>query len=293
MWKHEIIDAINYMRKLYDSMQHVGVQNCFNDLYPFFLEVAKQAQVFYFGDRDDSLIPAVKTLKGKQFFFPLKTPYACTIFEYKCDNQDTKGMESYQHHSSKRAIVVFTSKKRQIFFNLNYSDELKKWELPPVYLQAEEQGNWLGFHYSFFEPGAHPLITEEVVRRYNKELDDEVGACATMIDILNCQNVVTKDVLPPEKLNHKRMRNGKLPLYSYKILEVVKGKPKTKNAGWVPWDYKSPEMVRFHLCRGHFKTYTEDSKLFGKYTGTFWWSPQSRGDKSKGVIEKEYKVTQE
>ena len=121
-------------------------------------------------------------------------------------------------------------------------------------------------------------------------MKDEMNVAMVMIDIINCQNIITKNVIPPEKLNRKRIRNGKLPLYSYKILEVVKGKPKTKNAGSVPWDYKSPEAVCFHLCRGHFKTFTEERPLFGKYSGTFWWNPQSRGDRSKGVVEKDYKV---
>ena len=46
----------------------------------------------------------------------------------------------------------------------------------------------------------------------------------------------------------------------------------------------------FHFARGHFKTYTEDAPLFGKYTGTYWWEAHARGAKSSGEITKDYKV---
>jgi len=47
---------------------------------------------------------------------------------------------------------------------------------------------------------------------------------------------------------------------------------------------------RIHLCRGHFKEYTKEKPLFGKYTGTYWWQPTMRGNKKKGVIHKDYEV---
>ena len=45
-----------------------------------------------------------------------------------------------------------------------------------------------------------------------------------------------------------------------------------------------------HLCRGHFKTFSEEAPLFGKFTGTYWWEPQLRGDASRGRLDKEYRV---
>ena len=291
MWKHEIIDCIQKTTKTYSMLERAGLKSTYKDIQPTLQTLAQEAQTFYFGDREDSLIPAVRTLKGQQFFLPLKMPFECTLFEYTCNKLDESGMKDFQRFSSRRCSLVFTPPNgKQFFFNFNYCDELNCWDMPFVYLLAEEKNNWAGHHYSLIEPGHHPSVTEETILQFGKELNDEVGACATMVNILNCQNVITKDVEPPEKLNRKRKKHRQTPLYSYKILEVVKGKPKTKDAGSVPWDYKSPEAVRFHLCRGHFKTYTEDRKLFGKYTGTFWWNPQSRGDRSKGVVEKEYSV---
>ena len=274
-------------------LERAGVKTRYKYIQPVLQSIAKEAQVFYFGDRDDSLIPAVKTLKGKQFFFPLKMPFVYTIFEYTCNNPDWQNIKDFQHHSSKRCSLVFSPPTgQQFFFNFNYCDELNRWDMPFVYLVAEEKNNWAGYHYSLLEPGCHPAVTQDKVTQFGKELDEEISACSTMVNILNCQNVVTKDVIPPEKLNKKRLKHKQTPLYSYKILEVVKGKPKSKNAGAVPWDYKSPATTRFHLCRGHFKTFTEDKPLFGKYAGTFWWNPQSRGNKDVGAVEKEYSIKQ-
>jgi len=46
---------------------------------------------------------------------------------------------------------------------------------------------------------------------------------------------------------------------------------------------------RVHMCRGHFKEYTEDHRLFGKYTGLYWWQPYVRGQK-EGIVIKDYEV---
>jgi hypothetical protein len=42
--------------------------------------------------------------------------------------------------------------------------------------------------------------------------------------------------------------------------------------------------------RGHFKHYTAEAPLFGRMTGTWWWSPTLKGDAAHGVVEKEYQI---
>ena len=32
-----------------------------------------------------------------------------------------------------------------------------------------------------------------------------------------------------------------------------------------------------HICRGHFKTFTDIAPLFGKLRGTYWWADHIRG----------------
>jgi len=46
-----------------------------------------------------------------------------------------------------------------------------------------------------------------------------------------------------------------------------------------------------HICRGHFSTYTEERKLFGKVAGTFWIPQHTRGSLEYGEVTKDYKIT--
>jgi len=53
----------------------------------------------------------------------------------------------------------------------------------------------------------------------------------------------------------------------------------------------SGDLLRaLYICRGHFKKYDENHPLFGKITGTFWWSAHVRGNAAFGFVEKEYAV---
>jgi hypothetical protein len=45
-----------------------------------------------------------------------------------------------------------------------------------------------------------------------------------------------------------------------------------------------------HLVRGHFKHYSDEAPLFGKYTGWWWWTPQLRGSVHHGIVDKNYRI---
>ncbi len=283
MWKHEIVDFLESATPQ-KEIEH----------WKWLAQCVKASQTFYFGEAEQ-LDQTIEKRKGEKYDAYINTPFQCTLYEWSESRKI--GVDSQKSvWSPKRAVLVLTlSNKTQVSFGFYYTSESvygDRWNVSLANSVATPDdddvkwNNWAGVDWTEFggQAACDTIILETgqdfaMARLYN--------------DILNCQNVVIKDVLPPEKLNRKRIRKGKLPLYSYKILEVVKGKPKTKNAGSVPWDYKSPEAVRFHLCRGHFKTFTDERPLFGKYSGTFWWNPQSRGDRSKGVVEKDYRVKTE
>lgn len=54
--------------------------------------------------------------------------------------------------------------------------------------------------------------------------------------------------------------------------------------------YSSSAARSFVICRGHFATYTDDRKLFGKYVGTFWRPDHARGSPEAGEVVKQYAV---
>ena len=110
------------------------------------------------------------------------------------------------------------------------------------------------------------------------------------ISVINCNNVELVDIHPNKKRQKSRRKKNKLPLVSHKTLRI-KGKKSYASGNGQPSDQDATNRV--HLCRGHFKTFTDDNPLFGKYTGRYWWQPQVRGSKSQGLVNKDYQVEKE
>jgi hypothetical protein len=42
--------------------------------------------------------------------------------------------------------------------------------------------------------------------------------------------------------------------------------------------------------RGHFKTYTAERPLLGRFTGTYWWQPHLAGKNTSALVEKDYAI---
>lgn len=104
--------------------------------------------------------------------------------------------------------------------------------------------------------------------------------------ILSCKNITTEIIKAPESLNKKRRKNGKQEIFDYHILNVTMPGEKQgyKENG------ESLSHNRVHLCRGHFKEYTQEHPLFGRHTGLYWWQPHVRGQNKDGIVMKEYNI---
>jgi hypothetical protein len=85
------------------------------------------------------------------------------------------------------------------------------------------------------------------------------------------------DVRPCEdqsKINRKRARLGRAPLFSYHVVDLNKDiKSHLRQAD------NEGAGVRFHWRRGHFKACKN---------GLFWWNPHTAGRKVHGEIRKDY-----
>lgn len=141
------------------------------------------------------------------------------------------------------------------------------------------------------------LVSEQYLKgsRFAEQIEREIRAeskgmyvfrntllCTLLL--LNCKNIVTEKHEAPERLNKKRQKAGKPPLFSYHTLAVkVPGESTASKSG-----AKTGITQRLHLCRGHFKHFTKDKPLFGKLEGLYWWQPHVRGEKKKGVVMKDY-----
>lgn len=107
--------------------------------------------------------------------------------------------------------------------------------------------------------------------------------------LLNCKNVSADLVEADMRLQAARRKRGKLPIFSYRTITIQLGKEgRRMNISKL----EPLEHNRIHLCRGHFKHYTEERPLMGRHIGLFWWVPQVRGQNKDGIIVKDYLVSQ-
>ena len=107
------------------------------------------------------------------------------------------------------------------------------------------------------------------------------------ISLMHCKNVDAVDIDPPAKLSKKFRREHGTPLTRYRVLNIDPMRRVLSRDG-----HAESEGLRhaLHICRGHFKVFTDTTPLFGKHTGTYWWAEQLRGDRRQGVVLKDYRI---
>jgi hypothetical protein len=259
MWKHEILNNFN----TYDLVDRV-IDSLGN--------ILKNSIVFYCGDIDD--IFKIIDYNPNETIFKNETsklPYNNILFEFT-DNLDKE-----------KTAMLCLSEDDQIIINYFVKhNTLNEWDHYPM-VTIMEIRNGQGYFEDF--PLNKQLINrKDVMDNFTRM--SKIYRCAVhnILLILNCKNIVKKENKPPEKLNKKRIKNGKLPLFSYYTLHI-KDSINPSNSNNVLGDHN-----RIHLCRGHFKYYTEKNPLFGKLTGMYWWQPHVRGQNKDGIIMKDYVV---
>lgn len=139
-----------------------------------------------------------------------------------------------------------------------------------------------------------PFLKKQVL---NGVLSEELAAEGVTSEINNvqyattfchCRNVDYYEQACPPKLQKARIKKGRIPQETYKILDIGELKTQAKTSAK---ETNESELSRaLHICRGHFKTYTDENPLFGNITGTYWWPMHKRGDAKNGTAKKDYKI---
>ncbi|THJ24509.1 MAG: hypothetical protein CAF45_004880 [Nitrospira sp. CG24E] len=162
------------------------------------------------------------------------------------------------------------------------------------FIGLAEDGTWFrhsnGLHWSEGQSiqykGSTPIPLE-----LSSTLVDNVALlifpALLTISFMHCKSVTVRDCVPPEKLSlsHEKKYGHKLTRYHVLDIQPLRKLLDQYRSG-------SPSDLRhaLHICRGHFKTFTEDAPLLGRHTGTYWWAPQVRGAKEVGLVVKDYRV---
>lgn len=310
MYAHQVISDLEKTLKiptLTDMLYREGVKLLIDNI--------KNAQHFYLGDFQDLKQPLKTTLtedcqlfmnESSQF---ARLPYKKCWFEFDNKKVDVPLEEDVP----KRGMLVIELAEDLIWvWIVNYVKAMGMWSLSPqqyyitigkTLVENEavfklikafhaKDNNQKPLEESIGNSNVFPMpisVHLNAKTRISLAHDDnrDLYVLNSALLLLNCKNIETVEVKPPEKLNKKRRKNGKQEIFVYKTLRLslpATKKEHSKNSE------NLEEANRIHLCRGHFKIYTEINPLFGKYTGIYWWQPHIRGSKSEGIIEKDYHI---
>lgn len=136
-------------------------------------------------------------------------------------------------------------------------------------------------------PDAGNVETEVTPSGIASELVNLLKPALLTLVFLHCKNVTTEVVTPDPALVKRRRERGRPPLCRYTTVQVHafgnRAAPRATSG-------QRDTLQGHHIVRGHFKHYTPDKKLFGKFVGTYWWAMHAAGSKDAGRILKDYVI---
>jgi hypothetical protein len=238
------------------------------------------AQKFHFGDSGEIIKPFAKWIGKRRLFIDeiesIAFPYDLLWFDYFLPKEGNAT-------NTRRGLLLEKINKQEFIIVSFGCDD--RWNLFDKVYQVTMGTGKLSIG-QIYDPSFLPR--DEAWE--TKYLSSTLSVIQCSLLLLNCKNITTETIKAPEALNKKRRKNGKQEIFDYHVLNVTvpsrKGEYREKT--------EPLSHVRVHLCRGHFKEYTEEHPLFGRLTGLYWWQPHVRGQNKDGIVIKDYKIkTQE
>lgn len=116
----------------------------------------------------------------------------------------------------------------------------------------------------------------------------EISTVNMALKLLCCKNIVEEEVQPTKTIIKKKRKQQVVDKrkFVYKVLNLKLPKTRKKYGS----SESTGSTTRVHFCRGHFRTYTEDAPMCGKFVGTVWVPSHVRGNSKKGMVVKTYDV---
>lgn len=190
----------------------------------------------------------------------------------------------------------------EIFTLVHSIKEQDGWVLTlSVFLKNKNMINFFGIEIIPVDKDGGSVITScekipigadvDVVKRFGEQaisdIHNEVRNIVLMANCFcNCKNVEKTPNNLDDRLIKRRQREGKLLVRRFYTLNIspMFSHSQTSAGGGVGSE-KS-----FHICRGHFKHFTNEKPLLGKHTGVYWWGMHVKGSKDVGIINKDYNI---
>lgn len=251
---------------LIDDLREAGIRDRYYEI--------KDSTVFKI-DED------VDVFTGEKFrpkFLPLPSllPFNNLVFDFRAS---TFWLTSGKAEDRPTDLII-----RATFFDKKIPFKGLAGKMPVIEMFLEFDENLLMGWFGLYLPGADKVEYFEEKEKFPPFLKI-YSIVYKFTSFLACKNIRTELTTPPEKVQAKRRKKGKLPLVSYYTLKLqIPTKKSSGQAGAGAW------TNRVHLCRGHMREYTAESPLFGRLVGRYWIPPHARGNKNQGMIVKDYEL---
>jgi hypothetical protein len=224
-----------------------------------------------------------EVLGRAMMFKERRLPFDETALTFKSINGNTHCILAYPYKKYKHLLPEIEVEESMVVEYLWTGGT--PWILPRItYFEYDK----VGAGYSDFTNETRIFELAGLGDELNEDLDAymkyALGALMSLCEILECKNIYLKKHKGVPKKNVLEKDGDEFHTIVVKIGEHVYGYCDKDTCGVTPMD------KRYHICRGHFATYTEERKLFGKYVGRYWIPSHARGNIENGSIEKDYVV---
>jgi hypothetical protein len=167
-------------------------------------------------------------------------------------------------------------------------------------IQKEGEVYPVGYGFDSFIDDDGVLTGAETVALFGQEENPSEEAISGLyplacvvwmaLSLIHCKNTTVRNTHPPFKLAKKQLKEHGTPRLSYHVLDIKPMRKVLRDEGGM--SSGNSAQTAMHICRGHFKDYT-DKGLFGKLKGVYWWESNVRGSLDRGIALKDYRVKPE
>jgi hypothetical protein len=140
-------------------------------------------------------------------------------------------------------------------------------------------------------PAWHREWTEEQQRDWNWSTASLTGLFMSVVSFMHCRNVSLEEHEPRHNFKKQCAHRfgGKRDDYKFHTIKLDGRPMPRRDSVRRPGDPLG--MTASHVCRGHYKNFSPERPLFGRFSGQIWWNPQNRGKETNGTVAKKYLVS--
>lgn len=261
------------------------------DMCDTMTKLIKDAYIFDLGNADDIVddVDKVQEVTPKEY----RIPFPVTLLECMFDRLPQENNPSVTQDDY--LVVLLVELETLAKMDKSFTRYIKDYSfgifsMSPVNIIDAGNYTWYIPSFNCILMPYNPEIQPEVITSVTNEIIDttrdlEISLVKYFCNILICKNVEVR--VKEEKPVSKLLSKNKIPERVSDIIIKLPGRG-------IVYENRTINEIKFNerrnigvtgQKRGHFKTFTEERPLFGKYVGTWWWSPVFQTRKRNYVVE--------